>query len=448
MTGVWVTADVITAARANEKTLFQGTSTEISAIVTTYAGMLAFCTTSGSSFNADTLYQRNSANTGWVVAGGSALSQVVMAHSATIGDYTTPSSATASTPSSSTSVTLDNVVTGTGTTATTRTLAITVASNSNRILIALVHHEPGSATTTSVKVGASNFTLASSGTESSAGDTEIWYLLAPSTGANNVDLVMSAGTNYAFAVYSLYNVSQTTPIGVVANSSGVSAQQPNGTITPTTTGSWILDGLTCQSTSSITLSLTSGYSVTSGASRYQASQYTTSPTINSSNSMSYSGLAGGFAWSWAAVEILTVLFQASRVLDTFTSGNNSRWTSSSENNPNIYIDAGSSKNICEIAWYHDATNTTETEVKIQTSTDASTWTDVRKITLSNLTNNAYNYIRFNVQLARYVRVYGTGTSKILSIWELKYLAKTDGQVVAGHGHQSLSSTDTSLSLSG
>lgn len=62
----WEVADVISASRMNQKTLYVGTGTQINALSTTYAGMYAYCTTAGSTFVADTLYQRNAANSAWV----------------------------------------------------------------------------------------------------------------------------------------------------------------------------------------------------------------------------------------------------------------------------------------------------------------------------------------------------------------------------------------------
>ncbi len=69
MTGIWETADTITKARMNEKTIFQGTGSAISGLASTYPGMLAFCTSSGSGFISNTLYTRNTANDGWITDG-------------------------------------------------------------------------------------------------------------------------------------------------------------------------------------------------------------------------------------------------------------------------------------------------------------------------------------------------------------------------------------------
>lgn len=62
----WEVADVISASRMNQKTLFVGTGTQLEALSTTYAGMYAYVTTVGGTKIADTLYQRNAGNTAWV----------------------------------------------------------------------------------------------------------------------------------------------------------------------------------------------------------------------------------------------------------------------------------------------------------------------------------------------------------------------------------------------
>jgi hypothetical protein len=62
----WEVADVISASRMNQKTLFVGTGTQIDALSTTYAGMYVYSTDTSGTKVADTLYQRNAANSAWV----------------------------------------------------------------------------------------------------------------------------------------------------------------------------------------------------------------------------------------------------------------------------------------------------------------------------------------------------------------------------------------------
>jgi len=123
------------------------------------------------------------------------------------------------------------------------------------------------------------------------------------------------------------------------------------------------------------------------------------------------------------------------------------WKTNSENNPNVYADMGSAYNLCALAWYHNSA-TTETTIKIQSSSNASSWTDERTILTSKLTADVYNYIRFNVVNGRYLRVYGTGSSKILASAEMKVLTKTDNQLLTSHGHLSISNSDTTIELDG
>ena len=57
--------DVVGSARLNQKSTFVGTGAQISGLTTTYAGQLAFCTSTGSGFLVDVLYGRNAANNAW-----------------------------------------------------------------------------------------------------------------------------------------------------------------------------------------------------------------------------------------------------------------------------------------------------------------------------------------------------------------------------------------------
>lgn len=62
----WDTDDLADGARLNQKTIFVGTGAQINALATTYAGQLAYCTSTGSGFTVERTYKRNSANSAWV----------------------------------------------------------------------------------------------------------------------------------------------------------------------------------------------------------------------------------------------------------------------------------------------------------------------------------------------------------------------------------------------
>ena len=64
-------------------------------------------------------------------------------------------------------------------------------------------------------------------------------------------------------------------------------------------------------------------------------------------------------------------------------------------------------------------------------------------------DNVYNFIRFNVVNARYIRIYGnSGSSLVLASAEIKVLKKTDGELILNHGHLSISNSDTGIELDG
>jgi hypothetical protein len=136
---------------------------------------------------------------------------------------------------------------------------------------------------------------------------------------------------------------------------------------------------------------------------------------------------------------------ASNVVDDDTA---TYWESNSEANPWVYVNLGSAKNCGNMAVYWKSTST-ETQIKLQSSTNASAWTDLRTINVSDLTAGQYNYIRFNTKTAQYFRVYGnSGSSVVMAINEIKNTEFTDGAVATGHGHLDISSSDTSLALDG
>ena len=60
----WEAADILTKERLNQKNVFVGTGAQINAL-TTYAGQLAYCTSTGSGFTVDIIYVRNAANSAW-----------------------------------------------------------------------------------------------------------------------------------------------------------------------------------------------------------------------------------------------------------------------------------------------------------------------------------------------------------------------------------------------
>lgn len=121
-------------------------------------------------------------------------------------------------------------------------------------------------------------------------------------------------------------------------------------------------------------------------------------------------------------------------------------TTNNEPNPYFVIDYGSSKLVSAIALDLHSSNTVG-EFKIQWSNDNSTWSDLRTINATTLTAGSNEFIRFNPEDFRYLRIYGNdSTAKTLAITQLKsHIYNSFGKL---YGHSTISSTDTSLSNSG
>jgi hypothetical protein len=190
----------------------------------------------------------------------------------------------------------------------------TVAANSNRILIVAAGRQGGSGDITGVTWnGAENFTRAVFLQDGTGTRTEMWYLVNPT--ATTADIVTTWGgtaNRRGAGVYSYYNAKQTSPIGVTNTAFGTSVST-TGTITPTTTGSLIVDVEISESSAAGTDTLTAGWTVlVGGATKSFGSQYDLTPTINSSNNMFYT-YVGSTYWSWCGIEVKTA---SSPVSDT------------------------------------------------------------------------------------------------------------------------------------
>ncbi len=152
--------------------------------------------------------------------------------------------------------------------------------------------------------GVENFTRAVFSDGTGGNRAEIWYLVAPT--ATTADVVTTWGTSVdrkGSGVYSFYNAAQTTPIGVTDTDLGLSLTS-TGTITPTTTGSLIVDCELGDPLLPPTDTLTAGWSAGLTAIKSFASQYDLTPTISASNNMFYT-YAINTNWCWCGVELKT-----------------------------------------------------------------------------------------------------------------------------------------------
>ena len=404
------------------------------------------------------------ANPVWeAVPSGDVLSQIlIMANSTTIGDYTQPASATCS--SSATAPATPDYETDFSS-------ATGWSANTGKLQI---------------DTGNSEFNFQLDGTYT---DQEVYYdlglvddtkwLLRFKITFDTIALNGTAGqaNEFKFGIYDINNPSGETPAGTdcicgaIAGGSGSigntvysidggsrtttsTANNPFSTSTATATAFYCQ--LTRESATSITLKVfsDSAYSVQVGS----TVTHTAPATVVSlrylmfriySQTVTGAGVLGSITdlefWDGTTTPTTTPN-PCSNSVDDNTS---TFWKSSAEVNPNIYVDMSSSTTTSNIAVYPNSA-TDETEIKIQSSPNASAWTDERTITWSNLTEGAWNFIRFNLVSARYWRIYGSsGASKTLAIDEIKVLdSVADADVRNLHGHISISSSDTSLNLAG
>lgn len=136
--------------------------------------------------------------------------------------------------------------------------------------------------------------------------------------------------------------------------------------------------------------------------------------------------------------------------DTYDGSTSTYWLSTSEANPAIYWDFGSARDHVAFAINLRTTDTTVTQIKLRISTDT-TFTDgetVRLINVSDFTNNTWRFILINRTSidARYVQMYGIGTG-VLAVYEFKSrYGLTDTVILRSHKHRTLQTTSVETGL--
>lgn len=194
------------------------------------------------------------------------------------------------------------------------TLTMTIGTQSNHISIVGISlyasSNPSNDPVTSVKIGSNSYTEAVKlHADSNYGWSEIWYLSNPPTGSQTITInfLSSLGTvYYVIDAYSLYNVNTSSPIGQTATNSGTSATT-SVSITPATSGSWILDNAYLDATNAAlsSPSNTKAWNVNSNSGSGAldgASQYNPTPAIGSANTFSWTNnISDG--WISVAAEV-------------------------------------------------------------------------------------------------------------------------------------------------
>jgi len=194
--------------------------------------------------------------------------------------------------------TLGHTENATGSSATAN---LTVASNDNRLLAVVVGWS-GTNTISSIAWDGQSFTKAA-GVVDGGGNlrTDIWYLVAPNTGAHTVTVTFTGSVNLPNVAYiSLYGANQSSPIGVTATNTGTAANT-TVSITPTTTGSWVLAALSANTTTTGSSGGTEWWNETDGSHYMEQGRYDTAPSIGSSNT--YTSNHASTLFSNVAIEV-------------------------------------------------------------------------------------------------------------------------------------------------
>lgn len=141
----------------------------------------------------------------------------------------------------------------------------TASGPSNQILIVTV--DTGAASVTSVTYGGQNLTQIPGASLTNSGDLlQIWFLLAPPTGANTV-VITPSGTSFINGISASYSgVAQTNTFGTAAANSGNGASSSTNTVTTTSSSQLVLDSIdnSIPATDTATASQTTRFQPTGG----------------------------------------------------------------------------------------------------------------------------------------------------------------------------------------
>lgn len=137
----------------------------------------------------------------------------------------------------------DNATSGSTGSTTSVSQALTVASNSNRIVVVMLSNDGSSGsprTYSAVQFGGTNMTLIDS--EISANiNTYTYYILAPSTGSQNLTATSSGSAVVTrYSIFSYYNVVQSSPISSHSIAQSNASTTVSGSVTPGELGDLIL----------------------------------------------------------------------------------------------------------------------------------------------------------------------------------------------------------------
>ncbi|MBN1421611.1 MAG: DUF2341 domain-containing protein [Planctomycetes bacterium] len=109
---------------------------------------------------------------------------------------------------------------GTASDSTGLTWSHTTSGSERLLIVGVSIQNASSQTVSSVTYAGTNLTQAGAATNGTAVRSEIWYLVAPATGANDIVVTLSAAAQFAAGAASFTGVHQTSPLGTFASATG------------------------------------------------------------------------------------------------------------------------------------------------------------------------------------------------------------------------------------
>lgn len=454
--------DVISAARLNQKSTFVGTGAQIAALGTTYVGQKAYCITTGSGFQADREYVRNAANTAWNPVGVDELPYLKLSN--TIGDYSQPASATASSESED-SFTPD-AVWGPSDNQTIEQFNLwanqaaldaafpsssstyAVASYTNQRIDAFMdgsfagatqylYHDIKAAIFSNTKF-IKRFKLTITTIDNCSGGTgqgAIYISLQSGTGAYNTSQDRIILSIESTATTKQYRVESTDGVAFAFGSGNV--------FTHAAAIETVYVEVRRTSTTNVRVTL-------STTSAYDADIETVNHTVVADvqdlrylHVQTYDNCtAGDIVLQVDDIQIQDnsgEIYTASKAVDNSTT---TQWKSNSEANPRIYVDLTSDRELVSLALHIDKTLTTITSFKVR-ATSAATGAvfadadNIAYVNISDFTDDTWRYMANNFlsENKRYVQFYANETG-VFAINEIKArYGVTDLRKIMDHRHR-------------
>jgi hypothetical protein len=141
--------------------------------------------------------------------------------------------------------------------ATSFTWSHTVSGSDRFLVVGVSIRNQQSEAASSVTYAGTPLTLVGARSNETSTRVEIWQLVAPAVGTDDVVVTLSASAKIVGGAISLTGVDQTTPIATSGFAAG-SSTNPSMTFTAVATSAWVIDALAYRSTGNSTPTATAG----------------------------------------------------------------------------------------------------------------------------------------------------------------------------------------------